>query len=173
MAQYLIKSTDKRTFTLLAGAAVRGELKYTKWFSFKAVLALAEGPTFRIEPRGRWGTTIEVKNGESVVLSFRMHWEGSIVLKSRLGGENRAFVLKSQGVAKTRYVLLDKDKRELLVIEPDYQWNKTNHDYTVSSTELFEALADKDALVLTAIHCANYYMTMMSSLMTTVIATTI
>ncbi|UOQ71787.1 hypothetical protein [Hymenobacter cellulosilyticus] len=169
MADYLIKSTDTRTFTLLAEAAVLGELKYTEWFSFKAMLVLTNGPSLRIEPRGFWGTTIEAKDGDVVVLSFKMNWDGNIVLKSRLGGTNRAFVLKNQGLTKSGYVLLDKHGQELLTIRPDFKWNKINNDYSVSSSELFETFASKETLVLMAIHCANYYMTMA----TTMIATTI
>ena len=170
MADYLVKSTDKRTFTLLAGAAVLGELKYTEWFSFKAILALTDGTSFRIEPRGFWGTTIEVKDeAETVLLSFKMHWDGNIVLKSRLGGTNRAVVLKNRGLTKSGYVLLDKHEQELLTIQPDFKWNKANHDYAVVSSELFEAYAAKNALVLTAIHCANYYMATATAVITTTI----
>ncbi|UOQ52536.1 hypothetical protein [Hymenobacter cellulosivorans] len=169
MADYLIKSTDKRTFTLLAGAAVLGELKYTEWFSFKAILALTDGTSFRIEPRGFWGTTIEVKDeAQTVHLSFKMNWDGNIVLKSRLGGTNRAVVLKNRGL-QGGYVLLDKEGQELLTIQPDFKWNKANHDYAVVSSEQFDTYAAKEALVLTAIHCANYYMTMASTIITTTI----
>ncbi|TGE27962.1 hypothetical protein [Hymenobacter metallicola] len=168
MAHYLIKSTDTRTFTLVANAAVLGELKYTEWFTFKAVLSLTNGPLLRIEPRGFWGTTIELKDQEeTVLLSFKMHWNGNIVLKSRLGGVNNAFVLKNQSVLKGSYVLLDKKEQELLTILPDFKWNKTNYDYTVTSSELFESLPQKDILVLLAVHCTNYYMTMASSVIVT------
>lgn len=155
---------------MLAGATVLGELQYAEWFSFKATLALTDGTTFRMEPRGFWGTTIEVKDeAETVLLSFKMHWDGNIVLKSRLGGTNRACVLKNRGLTKGGYVLLDKHGQELLTIQPDFTWNKVNHDYAVVSSELFETYAAKDALVLTAIHCANYYMAMATAIITTTI----
>lgn len=163
MAEYLVKSTDARTFTMLANATVLGGLKYTEWFSFKSLLTLTDGTTYRIEPKGFWGTTIELKDEETVWLSFKMHWNGTIVLKSKLGGVNKAFVLKNQGVLKNHYTLLDKDGQELLTIQPDFKWSKVNHDYTVNSTELFETLAAKHVLLLAAIHCANYYMHMMVS----------
>lgn len=166
MAEYLVKSTNTRTFTLMADAAVLGELKYKEWFSFKATLTLADGRALQIEPKGFWGTTIELKEQGAVVLSFRMNWDGSIVLKSRLGEESHAFVLKSRSLLKNSYVLLDKKGRELLAIQPDFKWSSVNYDYTISSTELFEALAAKDTLVAMAIHGTNYYMTMMTSALT-------
>ncbi|WP_045688244.1 hypothetical protein [Hymenobacter sp. AT01-02] len=161
MAEYLVNSTDARTFTVLANATVLGTLKYAEWFSFESVLTLTDGTSLRIEPKGFWGTTVEVKDQTAVVLSFNMHWNGNIVLKSRLGGTNKAFVVQNRGVLKNDFVLVDKEGHELLTIRPTLKWNKANYDYTVTSTEIFETLEVKNILLLVAIHCTNYYMSMM------------
>lgn len=172
MAEYQVKSPEARTFTLLAGAEALGELKYKEWYSFKALLSLPDGTSLSIEPKGFWGTTIEIKDQDGVLLSFRMHWNGNIVLKSRLGGVSRALVLKNQSVMKNTYVLLDKNNQELLTIQPDFKWNKVNHDYTIHSTELFDLLEDKHVFILTVIHCTNYYMTVSAGAVATMVAAT-
>ncbi|WP_139920519.1 hypothetical protein [Hymenobacter sp. DG01] len=173
MAEYQVKSMESRTFRLLTEGAALGELHYTEWFSFKAVLTLADGTSLRAEPKGFWGTTIELKNQEaSVLLSFKMHWNGNIVLKSRLGGEGRALVLKNQSVLKNTYVLQDKHGQELLTIQPDFKWSNANYDYTIHSTGLFETFEDKQLILLTAIHCTNYYMTVSAGAVATMVAAT-
>ncbi|MBC6698267.1 hypothetical protein [Hymenobacter sp. BT190] len=163
MADYQVKSDSTRTFTLREAGTVLGELTYTEWFSFKASLTLPGGVSLQIEPKGFWGTTIELKEQAEVRLSFKMHWNGNILLKSRLGGVNQAFVLKNRSMLKNEYVLLHKSGQELLLIRPDFKWNSANYDYTISSTEEFEALAAKHVLLLIAVHCTNYYLTMMTS----------
>ncbi|WBA43686.1 hypothetical protein [Hymenobacter canadensis] len=163
MADYQVKSHSTRTFTLREADAVLGELTYTEWFSFKALLNLSDSPPLQIEPKGFWGTTIELKEQGEVLLSFKMHWNGNILLKSRMGGVNQTFVLKSRSLLKNEYVLLNKADQQLLLIRPDFRWNSANYDYTISSNEDFEALAAKHVLLLIAVHCTNYYLTMMTS----------
>ncbi|WP_426492613.1 hypothetical protein [Hymenobacter sp. 102] len=163
MAGYQVQSTDTRTFSLLSDGAVLGQLKYAEWFSFKATLTLPDGTSLRAEPRGFWGTTIEVKEHDAVGLSFKMHWNGSIVLKSRLGQESRVFVLKNRSVLKNDYVLLDKAGQELLHLQPDFKWRTGNYEYAISSSAEFEQLAAKPILLLCATHCTNYYLAMMTS----------
>ncbi|MBX0288898.1 hypothetical protein K3G63_00525 [Hymenobacter sp. HSC-4F20] len=172
MAEYQVKSMEARTFTLLAEAAPLGELKYMEWYSFKAALTLADGTSLRVEPKGFWGTTIEVKDQEAVLLSFTMHWNGNIVLKSKLGGENRALVLKNQSLMKNTYVLQDKHGQELLTIQPDFKWSTAKHDYAIRSTELFETFEARHLLILVAIHCTNYYMAMSAGAVATMVAAT-
>lgn len=172
MAEYQVKSMEARTFTLLAEGTALGELKYTEWFSFKSVLTLADGTLLRAEPKGFWGTTIEIKDQDAVLLSFKMHWNGDIVLKSRLGGVSRALVLKNQSVMKNTYVLQDKHGQLLLTIQPDFKWSKVNHDYAISSTELFETFEAKHLLLLTAIHCTNYFMTVSAGAVAAMVSAT-
>lgn len=163
MAEYQVQSTDKRAFALLNEGAVLGQLSYAEWFSFKAQLTLPDGTSLHAEPRGFWGTTIEVKEHDIVRLSFQMHWNGSIVLKSRLGEENRVFVLKNCSLLKNDYVLLNKEGQELLHLQPDFKWKAGNYEYTISSSAEFEQLTAKHVLLLCATHCTNYYLSMMAS----------
>ncbi|QJX45505.1 hypothetical protein HMJ29_00540 [Hymenobacter taeanensis] len=162
MTEYTVQANGSKEFQLLANGTVLGHLRYTEWFSLKAVITLANGMSFQIEPRGFWGTTIELKDQEKVLLTFKMHWAGKIIIKSRLDG-NKALVFKNKSVLKNTYVLQDKDEQELLLVQPDFHWIKLNHDYTISATELFEQLNAKELLLLTTVHCANYYMMMVAS----------
>ncbi|MCB2409098.1 hypothetical protein [Hymenobacter lucidus] len=160
MAEYQATATDTKVFQLLSEETVVGMLQYTEWYTFKAAAALADGSSFQITPKGFWGTTIELKDQDKVLLSFKMNWDGSIIIKSRLTADGRAFVVKSKGTFKQSFVLLDKDGQELVVVKPGYKWNKISPEYQISTTDSFEELAAKHLLLLTTVHCINYYMTM-------------
>lgn len=173
MAAYHVVANGTRDFQLLDdNTEALGTLHYSEWFSFKAVITLADGSTFQVAPRGAWGTTIEVRKQDTVLLNFKMHWSGDIIIKSKFN--QKAFVFKQQSLLKNRYVLQDedKDKQELLTIQPDFQWSKLNHNYTLSATSEFEALEHSALLLLTIIHCANYYMTMMAGMTGAMVAIT-
>jgi hypothetical protein len=59
--------------------------------------------------------------------------------------------------------LLDKDEQELAALQPDFKWNKLNFDYAISTTKRFVTFDFNEILLLTTIHCANYYLTMAST----------
>lgn len=161
MPDYQVAANGTRDFVLAANGQTLGTLHYTEWFSFKAVLTLADGAAFQIEPKGFWGTTIEVKDEQAVLLNFKMNWGGNILIKSKL--TSRAFLFKQKSLLKSTFVLLDKEERELLLVQPSFKWSSFNHDYSLTSTPEFEMLDSKALLLLTTIHCANYYMTMVAA----------
>lgn len=162
MRELIVTSTDTRKFSMAEGEKQLGKLDYTTWFTLKAELTLDNNKVYQVLPKGFWGTTIEVKDGEEVLFSFKMHWNGSIILKSFLDGYERDFIFKHKGLFKNAYVLLDKEEQELAVLQPDFKWSKFRYDYTISGNDVFKKADDNTLLFLTVVHCANYYMSMMS-----------
>jgi hypothetical protein len=163
MTEYKVTASGNQDFQLLANDSLVGTLRYPHWYSIKAGITLADGSTFQVEPRGFWGTTIELKNEHNVLLTFKMSWNGDIIIKSKLNDTGKAFVFKSKSVLKHTYALQDKKGRELLVIQPDFQWSKLNYNYTISTTEHSAEVESQALLLLMVIHCANYFMTMMAA----------
>ena len=164
MKDYNAKSIDTKHFYLTTSDENPiGILKYDSWFSFKSEIILEDNTVYHVQPKGFWGTTIELKKDDTVLLNFKMNWNGNIVINTKFEEVERDFILKHKGVLKSSYVLQDKDGLELLVIQPDFKWNKFRYDYTLSTTEKLEQFGFKNILLLTTIHCANYYMAMMSS----------
>lgn len=163
MADYHVTADNQRHFTATAGTRSVGELTYPKWFTFDATLSLPDQEPYQIKPKGFWGTTIELLQHDQVLLRFKMGWNGNIILHTAFHGQEQDFVFKQQGFFKHRYVLTDAQEQELLVVQPDFKWKKFNYEYTITSADAFESLATKNLLVLVAVYCANYYITMMTS----------
>ncbi len=162
MTHYEVKATDTKKFTLTAADLEIGTLQYENWFSFKADIVLADGTTYQVVPKGFWGTTIELKKDDTVLLNFKMNWSGNIVIKM-LDDEKNDFIFKPEGLLKSSFFLLDREERELIVIQPDFQWSKLNYNYTLSTGDEFGRLAYQEMLLLATVYCVNYYMALVTS----------
>ena len=163
MKEYKVNSKDTKSFYLSQDGLEIGSLIYEKWFSFKAEMILQKKDTFQIEPKGFWGTTIELKQHDKVLLNFKLNWNGNIIISTQFDSNEKGYVFKQKGILKTTFVLLDTNEAELLSIQPDFKWSKLYYDYNISTSAIFESLNHNDILLLTAIHCINYYMSMMTT----------
>jgi hypothetical protein len=161
MAEYYAKSSNSLTFELVNDNKLTGKITYKSWFSFNAVIELPDSQSLQVEPKGFWGTTIELKDNEKVLLKFRMNWNGEIIVQTYFDGIKESFVCKHRGVFKDSFVLTDKEGIELLVMKPKFKWNLLNYEYQITTSDDFEKYSNKDILLLTSLHCANYYMSMM------------
>lgn len=159
MATYQAKSTNGLSFEVSKDSEVIGQLTYGSWLKFNAVITIAD-TAYPVEPRGFWETSIEVRYGEQVLLSFSMGWKGQIVLQTFFNDAEESYVFNHRGVFRESFVLTDQDGKELLVMKPQLKWAKMNYEYELSTSNTFEAFRDKDILILTALHCANYYLSM-------------
>jgi hypothetical protein len=158
MTEYKAKSTDTLSFSLTQDNNPVGELTYDSWFTFKAKLELTDNKSFTVEPKGFWGTTIELKDSQNILLKFKMNWNGDIVIHTNFDNKEKDFIFKRRGVFNESFVLLDKEKNELLVVKSDFKWNKLKYDYVLTASDTFDNFDNQAILLLSIIHCANYFM---------------
>ncbi len=161
MAEYYAKSNSSLSFEVEKDDQSIGKLIYTNWFSFKAEMVTL-GHSYKVEPKGFWGTTIELKDHERVLLKFRMNWNGEIVIQTYFDGVKDGFLFKHRGIFKDSFVLTDQQGTELFVMKPHLKWNTLNYEYQIITSESFEVLYNKEILLLNSLHCANYYMSMIA-----------
>ena len=131
-------------------------------FVFLVSKIIVEGKTYQLEPVGFWNSKIELKDGEKKLLEFKMSWKG-IIIKTFFENEQKSYLLKLKGLLSNKFILIDTDNKELLAAETDFKWNKLNMDYNIETTNELENLPNKELLLLTILHCINYYMTMIVS----------
>jgi hypothetical protein len=162
MVSYKANSTNLRNFSLTLDNQPVGELIYKKWYSFTAEILMPNGAKYDLEPKGFWESKIELKDGTNTLLEFKMGWRG-IVIKTFFNNKEASFLLKASGLLSRKFVLLNRDKEELLAAETDFKWSKLNYDYNIETTEEFERFDQKELLLLTILHCINYYMTLVAA----------
>ena len=162
MRQYKANSTNSRTFSLTTDNTTIGELKYVNWYSFKAEIVLADNSNYQLEPKGFWLTKIELQKGGKTLLELEIGWKG-ILIKSLLGGSEEKYLLKLKGLLGSKFGLIDTNEKELLEVESDFKWKKLNFDYSIKTSDEFENIENKDLLLLTTLHCVNYYIAFANS----------
>ncbi|MGU3376930.1 hypothetical protein [Chryseobacterium sp. M5A1_1a] len=163
MAEYQAKLSNSLSFEIIKEEKLTGKLTYTSWFKFNADIEIADGQTYHVEPKGFWGTTIELKDKDKVLLKFRMNWNGEIIVQTYFDGVKESYVFKHRGIFKESFVLTDKIGSELVIMKPSLKWNLLDYEYQMVTSEAFETLSNKQILMMTSLHCANYYMSLMSA----------
>lgn len=165
MTEYQAKSGNTLSFDITKEEQLIGKLTYKTWFKFNAVIETANHAIYQVEPKGFWGTTIEVKDGEQVLLKFKMNWSGGIVIQTYFNQAEKGYIFKHRGLFKESYVLIDQEGSELLIMKPHFKWSKMTYEYQIETSDTFETLSNKEILLINSLHCANYYMSMMMASM--------
>ena len=165
MADYQAKSNNTSSFEVTEGDKLIGKLSYKSWFKFDAALEMANKSNYQIEPKGFWGTTVEIKDGEKVLLTFTMNWNGEIIVHTYFNNIEKDYIFKHRGFFKEFFILTDQEGTELLGMKPHIKWSNMNYEYQITTTDFFETIPNKDILLMNSLHCANYFMTMMAGAM--------
>ncbi|MES2829479.1 MAG: hypothetical protein V4687_15065 [Bacteroidota bacterium] len=165
MAEYQAKSKNSKVFDLTRGDEFIGTLTYESWFKFNALVEMANHRFYQIEPKGFWGTKIELKENGNVLLKFEMNWSSEIVIKTYSKQIDSGYILKHKGILKESFILADEAGIEILTMKPDFKWSKMSYEYQLTSSDSFEKLPEKEILLMAAIHGVNYYVFMMSASM--------
>ena len=163
MAKYQAKSIDYLSFALTQGDEFIGKLSYKRWFSFTAVIEMANKASYQVEPKGFWGTTIDLKEADNLLLTFNMNWHGDVVVQTHFNNIETGYIFKHRGLFNESFVLIDQEEIELLVMKPHLKWKNMNYDYQIITADRFNSFPSKDLLLLTSVHCANYYMSMIAN----------
>jgi len=95
------------------------------------------------------------------LLDFKIGWKG-IVFTTNIDGNSKDYLLKLKGLLNSKYVLVDTNDKELFVVEFDFKWRKLEFDYNLVTSDEFENFENKELLLLTAVHCINYYLTLIT-----------
>ncbi|WP_373331029.1 hypothetical protein [Salmonirosea aquatica] len=136
-------------------------MKYTTWYSFKAEIQLADYSTYQLEPKGFWDQKIELRREEETLLEFKMGWKG-IVIETNFNGREKNYLLKLKGLLSSRFILIDSEENEVLAVDTDFKWSKLNFEYNIETTIEFDTVKNKDLMLLTILHCINYYLTVIN-----------
>lgn len=156
MTEYLAKSNSTLTFEVTKNEKTIGKLVYKSWFTFHVEIEISNSK-YMVGPKGFWGTTIEVKEDNNVLISLRMNWKGNIIMQTHFNNIEKNFVFQHRGFFKESFVFTDENGTELLILKPNWKWNKVNYEYQITASDVFEKLLHKELLLLNALHCANYY----------------
>ncbi|WP_143016907.1 hypothetical protein [Dyadobacter soli] len=143
MAEYQAKSNSSLTFDLTKGNESIAKLSYKSWFKFSALAEIGNNSGYQIEPKGFWGTTVEVTEGDKVLLQFSMNWNGEIVIQTHFNYVDKGYIFKHKGLFKESFLMVDQEGTELLVMKPHLKWSLMSYEYQIATADSFESLPKK------------------------------
>ena len=162
MSIYQTKADSLLSFDMTKEGRSIGKLEYKRWFRYNAVITTSNS-SYQLEPKGFWGTRIELKDGEKTLMKLSMNWKGEIAVQTYFNDREEDYNLKHRGVFKESFILTNEEGTELLVMKPHLKWTKLNYDYQISTSDAFEASANKELLLMASLYGANYYMSSIMS----------
>ena len=132
--------SDKRSYILTERNKPLGVLKYPKWYSLNALIELKRDK-IELKQKGFWGTKYVIRqNGFNIGL-ISTDWKGHISLEIPDNHKRlRKLKLKSSGVFKIKYHLLDEKKNTLLTLKPISSWSKLRSDFEIEDVNDITAL---------------------------------
>lgn len=143
-----------------------GKIIYNNWFKFDAEIEIGN-KKYQVEQKGFWGTTIALKENEDTLVEFKMNWSGEVVLHALFEEIEKGYMFKHKTLFKESFALIDQDGTELLILKPHLKWNSMQYEYYISTSDEFELLPNKVILLMSSLHCANYYKSLTTSYMGT------
>ncbi len=156
MGHYKAISTNHLNFNLTSGNKNIGELVYKKWYAYEADIQIFDGDKFQLEPKGFWDSKIELKDKEKTLLEFKLGWNG-ININTFFNDVEETYLLEIKGFSESKFTLTDNENNEVLVADFGSKWNNFNYDFNIKTTDEFEKYPNKDIVILTILHCINYY----------------
>ncbi len=162
MALYKANSTNSRNFKVTLENQEIGELLIKKWYSFDADLIMSDGKNYQLITKGFWDSKVELIDGSQTLLDFKMGWKG-IVIKTYFDNQERQYLLKLQGFINSKFILIDDSDQELSVASTDFKWLTLNFNYDIETSASFDQLRNRDLLLMTMLHCMNYYISYLSA----------
>ncbi len=152
--------SGKGSFLIIKGSMTLVEINSTNWFSSRVVTKF-KGNNIEIKAKNFWSTKFDIiKNGVSKG-EIIYNWKGRISLEidNISDGEDCRYQLRSRGILKRHFELLEEDDTIVLIMKPKLNWRKLGYNYEIETNKTF---ADEDEFLELLIYCgfsANMYMT--------------
>ena len=111
------------------------KLAYAGRFSNKASIIDADNQVFSIAPIGFWKTKLEVRHNQEYIFTINRKWTGTAKIFTNKDSASSLLLFKHKGFLRFRYVILDKDDRELAIVRSKFRWKGFKHDYEIEVSE--------------------------------------
>ncbi|MHC1778493.1 MAG: hypothetical protein AB9834_24035 [Lentimicrobium sp.] len=134
------ETLDSRTITVYHEGHETGRLEYKNRYSSKASLTDPERHVYQIVPANFWKTVFEVRDHSGTIITIRRKWNGYAVVETHFGAGDREYIFRHRGLFNSRYLLTDKDDRDMLVVRTKFIWTKFRYNYHIEVSDSFRRL---------------------------------
>lgn len=149
---------DYKTIVVFDGENETSRLVYHGRFSSKADIIDDDKQVFTIVPVNIWRTAFEVRKGEKSILNFRRRWKGNTLIQTFFGSNDEEYTFRRKGIFHRRFLLLDKDDRELLVVKTEFIWKKFRYNYNIEVRDSMKRRQNFHLLTTLMVYLCREYM---------------
>ncbi len=111
------------------------KLVYAGRFSNKASIIDADNQVYEIDAVNFWKTRFEIRLDQECLFTIKKKWAKTAEIGINNGSSSNILLFKHKGFLRFRYVVQDKDDRELAVVRPKFKFKGFRHDYDIEVSE--------------------------------------
>ncbi len=147
---------DKKNIAFLDGDERLATLLYVKRMSFRAFIRLSGGLEYEIIPLNFWKTRFEILENGKTIVEFQRKLTGKVLIQVIRSGHRQSFIFRPGGLFDNRFVLMDKDKREISVIRTKFLWKGFKYEYNLLVSDSLKRCEDWLLLVILQTYLSRY-----------------
>lgn len=122
-------SEDSKTIVFYEENHTVMKLVFTGRFSNKASIIDKNDQVFKIAPVDFWKTKLEVRHNQQCLFTIKKRWNGTAEISTNKDSMSSLLLFKHKGFFRSRYIIQDKDDRELAAVRSKFIRKGFRHDY--------------------------------------------
>lgn len=124
-------SENPSTLVFSQGEHETARLVYKNRFSGKAAIHFPDGRICEVVLTDFWRSVSEIRENGKAILVFRRKWTGKTMIETADTGSRYTYFFRQKGFFTHRYVLYDKDDRELAVARSEFHWKGFRYSFSL------------------------------------------
>jgi len=154
---------DSKTILFYDNDQILCKLVYSGRNSSRAGIAMTTGEVYDIVPVNFWKSLFEVMSQGKSVVSLKKKWTGRTELTTHFIGPTNEYIFRQRGFLKVRYVIMDKDERELAVTRSKFIWKGLKYNFEIEVSDSLKRKEGHFLLIVLMIYLARSAMRQHSS----------
>ena len=118
------------------------KLAYAGRFSNKASIIDADNQAYEIISLNLWKTKFEVRLDQQCLFTIKKKWTGTAEISTNKDSIHSLLLFKHKGFLKFRFIIQDKDDRELAVVRSKFRWKGFRYDYEIEVSDSMKRKPD-------------------------------
>lgn len=126
---------DSKNIVFYEGNHIVLKLVYAGRFSNKASIIDADNRVYEIVAVNFWKTRFEIRLDQECLFTVKKKWAKTAEIGIINGSSNNIILFKHKGLFRFRFIIQDKDDRELATIRSRFRWKGFRRDYEIEISD--------------------------------------
>lgn len=126
---------DSKNIVFYEGNHIVLKLVYAGRFSNKASIIDARNQVYEIVAVNFWKTRFEISLNQECLFTIKKKWAKTAEIGINNGSSSNILLFKHKGLFRFRFIIQDKDDRELATIRSKFRWKGFRNDYEIEVSD--------------------------------------